>query len=152
MLACGAFRDAADPRCRKCRCRVAARTRSNGEVIPGGGPGGAGLSASLAAASKVPVEPEAAIAHELPDDFLARVRRLPSQTMVRVPAQFRYQLCEASAPSPPSIISARSSTQNMVAEQAGKQASTHASKQQRGRCERCFAQASAGEVSCEAHL
>jgi len=38
-------------------------------------------------------QPPAPVAHSLPPDFLVRVRRLPAQTMLRIPKMFREQLC-----------------------------------------------------------
>ena len=40
---------------------------------------------------------EPRVPHDLPPDFLQRVRKLPAQTMLRIPAQFREAICSLTA-------------------------------------------------------
>ena len=97
---CGALRDRTVARCRKCRRNAAVRELAEGDVVP--------HNSSRSEARQLPVsqpaesqesldQPSPAVAHELPADFLDRVLRLSSQTLLRIPRQFREQLCSFTA-------------------------------------------------------
>jgi hypothetical protein len=104
---CGALRDFAQPRCRRCRrsCRV--RPLRPDDTVPqvlarapGGDGGDAGEPAP--AVDEVPPllaepPPHADRFPALPDGFLPRVRALPPHTLLHVPRAQRARLCEVTA-------------------------------------------------------
>ena len=100
---CGALRAFGVPRCRKCRRNVPVRALAEGDKVPSNSSRPEALSQAESVPPPPPSEPPRVepaaprFGHELPPDFLARVRRLPTQTQLRVPAQFRENLCTVTA-------------------------------------------------------
>ena len=101
---CGALRAFdGQPQCRKCRRRAPVRELSEGDVAPGNSsrpeaPSQAGNGSQQAPAdSSGDARMVPRVLHDLPPDFLQRVRKLPAQTMLWIPAQFREAICSLTA-------------------------------------------------------
>ena len=98
---CGALRAFdGQPQCGKCRRRAPVRELSEGDVVPRNS---SRPEAADNGSQQAPADPpgdarmEPRVLHDLPPDFLQRGRKLPAQTMLQIPAQFRQAICSLTA-------------------------------------------------------
>ena len=86
----------------ECKRRAPVRALAEGDVVPAQSsrPAAQERAEETLPATAVQTDglgAEQRARHDLPSDFLARVRLLPAQTMLRIPAQFRETLCALTA-------------------------------------------------------